>query len=307
MSRRALLLFLLMSLIWGIPYLFIRIAVAEISPAVLVFARTGIAAVLLLPVAIARGEVGPALARWRWVLAFAAAEVGIPWVLLGSAEERVTSALAALLVAGVPLVGTVIGIATGSRDRVGRVGVAGLLVGLVGVAGIVGVTADAANGTALLEIGLVVVGYATGPAILARRLGGVPSLGVMAVSLAACAAVYAPIAFLQRPAALPGTDVFAAVAILGVVCTTFAFVLFGALVGEIGAVRATVITYINPAVAALLGVAVLREAFTIPMAIGFVLVILGSVLATRMPPPAAPDGAPRRAIRPLPEVDESGA
>ena len=253
MTRRALVLFVLMALIWGIPYLFIRIAVTGISPAVLVFARTAIGAAILLPLALLHGDVRAVLSRWRWVVAFAAAEIGIPWVLLGSAEERVTSSLAALLIAGVPLVGAVLGVATGSRERIGRRGAAGLLVGLAGVSAIVGVDADAANVGAILEIGVVVVGYAVGPAILARRLDGAPALGVMSLALALCAIVYAPIAAIQRPAALPPADVLASVAILGVVCTALAFVLFGALVAEIGAVRGTVITYVNPAVAAVLG------------------------------------------------------
>ncbi len=289
MTRRALVLFVLMALIWGIPYLFIRIAVTGISPAVLVFARTAIGAAILLPLALLHGDVRAVLSRWRWVVAFAAAEIGIPWVLLGSAEERVTSSLAALLIAGVPLVGAVLGVATGSRERIGRRGAAGLLVGLAGVSAIVGVDADAANVGAILEIGVVVVGYAVGPAILARRLDGAPALGVMSLALALCAIVYAPIAAIQRPAALPPADVLASVAILGVVCTALAFVLFGALVAEIGAVRGTVITYVNPAVAAVLGAAVLREPLTLGMGVGFGLVILGSALATS---PAAPSPAP---------------
>jgi drug/metabolite transporter (DMT)-like permease len=269
-----------MSVIWGIPYLLIRIAVAEISPATLVFARTAIATLILMPIALFRGDLKPALQRWRWVVAFAAVEVGVPWVLLGSAEERVTSSMAGLLVAGVPLVGTVIAVTTGSRHRVGSAGVAGLLVGTVGVAAIIGVDLGSSDSSAMLEMGVVVIGYALGPAILGRRLAGLSGVGVMALSLSLCALAYAPIAALQAPSAIPSPGALAAVAILGVVCTAIAFVLFSALVGEIGPVRATVITYINPAVAALLGVVVLNETFTPGMALGFGLVILGSALAT---------------------------
>jgi drug/metabolite transporter (DMT)-like permease len=290
-TRRALVLFGLMSLIWGIPYLFIRIAVEEISPATLVFARTGIAALILLPIAFLRIDLRPVLQRWRWVVAFAAVEVGGPWVLLGSAEQHVTSSLAGLLVAGVPLVGTVIAVATGGRDRISRRGLLGLLVGLAGVTAIVGSNVGTSEATAILEIGVVVVGYAVGPAILARRLGGLPAVGVMALSLSLCALVYAPIAFVQRPAVLPSRDVLAAVVILGVVCTAAAFVLFSALIDEIGPVRATVITYVNPAVASLLGVLVLNESFTVAMAIGLGLVILGSALATRSASPRTAEAA----------------
>jgi drug/metabolite transporter (DMT)-like permease len=221
------------------------------------------------------------LQRWRWVVAFAVVEVGVPWVLLGNAEQHVTSSLAGLLVAGVPLVGTVVAASTGSRDHLGRRGLLGLMVGLVGVAAVVGSNVGASDPAAFLEMALVVVGYAVGPAILARRLGGLPSVVVMALSLSLCALVYAPIAAAQRPAVVPSTGAVASIAILGVVCTAVAFVLFSALIAEIGPVRATVITYINPAVASVLGVLVLHESFTVWMAIGLALVILGSILATR--------------------------
>ena len=274
-------MFGLMSLIWGIPYMFIRIAVAEISPATLVFARTGIAALVLLPIALLRFDLRPVLERWRWVVAFAVVEVGVPWVLLGNAEQHVTSSLAGLLVAGVPLVGTVVAASTGSRDHLGRRGLLGLMIGLVGVAAVVGSNVGASDPAAFLEMALVVVGYAIGPAILARRLGGLPSVVVMALSLSLCALVYAPIAAAQRPAVVPSAGALASIAILGVVCTAVAFVLFSALIAEIGPVRATVVTYINPAVASVLGVLVLNESFTVWMAIGLALVILGSTLATR--------------------------
>ncbi|MGD0121286.1 MAG: DMT family transporter [Candidatus Limnocylindrales bacterium] len=281
MTRRGFVLFGLMSLIWGIPYLFIRVAVAEISPATLVFARTGIAALILVPIALLRTDYRSVLARWRWVVAFAVFEMGVPWVLLGSAEQQIPSSLAGLLVAGVPLVATVVAVGTGGRDRAGATGVVGLLIGLTGVAAIVGVNLGSSNTAALLAMAVVVVGYAVGPAILARRLAGLSTVAVMALSLSLCALAYAPIAVLQRPAAVPSAGALGAVAVLGLVCTAAAFLLFWALIDETGPVRATVITYLNPAVAALLGVLVLNESFTPVMAIGFGLVIAGSVLATR--------------------------
>jgi drug/metabolite transporter (DMT)-like permease len=291
MTRRGLVLFALMSVIWGIPYLFIRIAVAEISPALLVLARTGIATAILLPIALARVDLRPVLARWRWVVAFAAAEIAIPWLALGSAEQHLSSSLSGLLIAGVPLVGTALALASGGGERQGRASVVGLLIGLVGVAAIVGTDLGTSDTTALLEVGVVVVGYAIGPAILSRRLAGLPSVGIMALSLGLCFLVYVPIAAVQWPSAVPSGNVIAAVLILATVCTAAAFLLFAALIDEIGPVKATVITYVNPAVAAVLGVAVLNESFTIPMAIGFGLVILGSTLATRRPAEAPSERA----------------
>jgi drug/metabolite transporter (DMT)-like permease len=280
-TRRGLVLFGLMSVIWGIPDLFIRVAVAEITPSALVLARTALAAAILLPIALTRVDLRPVLARWRWVVAFAAIEIAIPWVALGSAEQHLSSSLTGLLIAGVPLVGTMLALATGGADRLGRTGLLGLLIGLVGVAAIVGGDYATSDPTALLQVAVVVVCYAVGPAILARRLGGLPTVGVMALSLALCAVVYVPIAAVQLPTVVPSTNVLASIVILAVVCTAAAFLVFGALIDEIGPVRATVITYVNPAVAAVLGVLVLNETFSVAMGIGFALVILGSTLATR--------------------------
>jgi drug/metabolite transporter (DMT)-like permease len=290
-TRRGLILFGLMSIIWGIPYVFIRVAVEEISPATLVLARTAIATAILLPIALLRVDLRAVLACWRWVVAFAAVEIAIPWVMLGSAEQHLSSSLAGLLVAGVPLVGAAIAIATGGADRFGRTGLLGLAIGLVGVLAIVGADFEASDSTAFLEIMVVVVGYAVGPAILSRRLAGLPSIGIMALSLALCAVVYVPIAAAQWPSAVPSTNVLVGVVVLGTVCTAAAFLVFAALIAEIGPVRATVITYVNPAVAAVLGVLVLNETFSLAMGIGFALVILGSTLATRRSRVAA--GAPQ--------------
>jgi drug/metabolite transporter (DMT)-like permease len=281
MSRRGLLLFAAMSVIWGIPYLFIRIAVGEVSPATLVFARTAIGAAILLPVALARTDLRTVLRHWPWVVAFAVVEVAIPWVLLASAEQRISSSLAGLLIAGVPLVGALIAVVIGGAERLGRGGLLGLVVGMLGVAAIVGADFEANDPLALLQMAVVVVGYALGPWILSRRLAGVSSLGVMSLSLALCAAIYAPIAALEWPSEPVSFEAIISIVVLGSVCTAAAFVLFAALIDDIGPVRATLITYVNPAVAAVLGVTVLGEAFTLGMGVGLVLVLLGSALASR--------------------------
>jgi drug/metabolite transporter (DMT)-like permease len=298
MTRRGLVLFGLMSVIWGIPYLLIRVAVEEVSPAALVFARTSIAVLILLPVALLRVDLRPVLARWRWLAVFAIVEIAIPWVMLGLAEQHVSSSLAALLIAATPLVGALVALATGGTDRMTRMGSLGLFVGMAGVVAIVGADFEADDLVAFIQLGVVAVCYAVGPAILARRLDGLPSVGVMSLSLALTALIYVPIAALDWPTTVPSRDALLAIAILGIVCTAAAFLIFAALIAEVGPVRSTVITYINPAVAAVLGVVVLNERFTIGMAIGFVLVIIGSVLATRRP-----RGAVAGAVRP--EVAEA--
>ena len=270
-----------MCVIWGIPYLLIRVAVGGIAPAVLVLGRTTIGALILMPFVLARGGLRGLGRKWIPLLAYAVCEVGVPWFFLSSAEQQISSSLAALLISCVPLLGTLVAPLFGRKSGLGTVGILGLVVGLGGVAAIVGIDFQASNTTALLEMALVTVGYALGPAIVNRYLDGVPSMTVNGVSLAACAVVYAPIAVTQWPRVLPGADVLVSVAVLGVVCTALAFLLFFALIREVGPVRATVITYINPAVAAIAGVLVLKESFTVGMAIGFVLVLTGSFLATR--------------------------
>ncbi len=292
MSRRGWLLFAAMCVIWGIPYLLIKVAVEDLSPSMLVLARCAIAALLLLPIAAARRELRPLLPYWAPLLAFSVIEIAVPWVLLGAAEQRITSSLAGLLLAAVPLVGTLIALASRSSERLGRQGWLGLFVGLVGVASIVGVNLEGAGVVPLVEMAVVAVCYAVGPFILRRWLADLPALGVIAASLGVAAVAYIPIAAFSVPEELPSASATASVVALAVVCTAIAFLLFFALIAEIGPVRATVITYVNPAVAAVLGVAILDEHFIFGMAVGFVLVLAGSVLATRPGGEAVPSAAP---------------
>jgi drug/metabolite transporter (DMT)-like permease len=281
MTRRGLLLFVAMCLIWGIPYLFIRIAVTELTPATLVFLRTGVAAIVLIPIAVRRGGFRELFAKWRPVVIFALIEIGIPWLSISTAEQQISSSLAGLLVSAVPLVGVMIAPVFGNRERFGPVNLAGLLLGLVGVAAIVGLDLRATGWVPLVEMAVVVVCYATGPAILSRYLSGLPAVSVTAAALAFCAVLYAPLAAVQWPRAIPSIGVLGSVAVLALLCSAIGFLIFFALIGEIGPVRATVITYINPAVAAVAGILVLRENLTVGMGIGFILVLAGSTLATR--------------------------
>jgi drug/metabolite transporter (DMT)-like permease len=289
MTRRGALLFAAMCVIWGIPYLLIRVAVRELAPVTLVFFRTVVGALLLTPVAAFRGELRPLLRHWRPLLAYTAVEVAIPWVLLARAETKLTSSLTGLLIAAVPLVGAVIVTLTGERERLGGRRWLGLLVGIDGVAAIVGLNLGQVDVVALIEIGFVAVGYAVGPIILSRSMTDLPAYGVVAASLLVSAIVYAPFAAANWPSSMPSAHVVESVLGLAVVCTALAFLVFFALIAEVGPVRATVITYINPAVAAVLGVTLLSEHLTRGMVIGFVLVLGGCVLATGRSPEAIPE------------------
>jgi drug/metabolite transporter (DMT)-like permease len=288
MSRRGALLFAAMCVIWGVPYLMIRVAVRELAPVTLVFLRTGLGAALLAPFAAWRGELRPLLSRWWPLVAYTVVEVVIPWVLLARAETKLTSSLTGLLIAAVPLVGAVVVGLTGARERQGRRRWLGLLVGISGVGALVGLDIGQVDAVAVAEIGCVAVCYAVGPIILARRLNDVPALGVVAGSLLLAATLYAPFAALSWPSTMPSSHVVESVVGLAVVCTALAFLVFFALIAEVGPVRATVITYVNPAVAAVLGVTILSEHLSAGMLAGFALILVGCVLATgRGPEPVA--------------------
>lgn len=292
MSRRAWVLFGAMSLIWGMPYLFIKVAVGEVAPPVVVAARTSLAAIVLVPLAARAGALRPALAAWRPLLAFTVVEMAVPWLLLTDAERRIPSGLTGLLLAMVPLVGTVVSYALGEHDALAPRRLAGLAIGIAGVACIVGFDLGGGEDGAwwsVLEIVGVAIGYAVAPFIAARRLSGVPDLGLVAVSLATVAVIYVPIAIVVRPDDVPSAEVIGALLALASICTGVAFLVFFALIGEAGPARATLITFVNPAVAVLLGVVVRGEPFTAATAAGFVLVLTGCRLATSSRAPATVD------------------
>jgi drug/metabolite transporter (DMT)-like permease len=280
MSKRGWLLFLAMGCIWGLPYLLIRVSVREVTPAFLVFVRTAGGAVLLAPVALRQGALRAVLARWRPLVAYSVVEIAIPWWLLFSAEKRVVSSLAGLLVAAVPIAGAVLARLTGS-DQLDKRRLAGLALGMVGVALLVGFDVGRSSLLAASSFLVIVTGYALGPWILSRHLSGLPGTTLVFGSLVLCAVLYAPLAAWQFPDHSLRISVVLSMATLAVVCTAVAFVAFFALIREIGPMRSTVVTYVNPAVAVVLGVAVLGESFGLATGIGFLAVLGGSFLATR--------------------------
>ena len=280
MSARGWLLFAAMSLIWGIPYLLIRVAVREIEPATLVLGRTAIGTILLMPLALARSDLGALRPHWRLLVVYTFVEIVGPWLLLSHAEVRLSSSLSGLLIAGVPLVSAILAWLVSHDDRPDATRVAGLLLGFLGVALVVGFNVAADDLVAVGEVGLVVLGYAVGT-MLISRMRDVPSLAVVAASLAIATIVYLPLGLAQRPATVPSAQALGSVAILGVVCTALAFIVYFALIHEVGPNRATVITYVNPAVAVTLGVTLLAEPFTASIAAGFALIAVGSFVGTR--------------------------
>jgi drug/metabolite transporter (DMT)-like permease len=308
-GRRAVLLFASLGVIWGIPYLLIKVAVEELHPTTLVLARVAVAAAIMVPLAASRGAIRPALRRWRVVVVYAFVEIVVAWLFLTRAEQHLPSSLTGLLIAGVPIVGVLISLATRRSEHLGVRGGLGLGVGLVGVALLVGFESGATGGggeaQAVAELAIVVVCYAIGPVIMARHLHDVPSSGVVALTMVTATAVYAVPGVLNAPAQWPSAPVTLSVVGLGVVCTALAFQLFFALVAEVGAVRTTLITYLNPAVAVVAGALVLDEPITWLTLAGFALVLTGSALASGRRAVAAAE-APSPECVPVLGEDESG-
>lgn len=297
MTRRGLLLFIALGIAWGVPYLFIKVAVSELDPAMVVLGRSGLAAVLLLPLAFFRREIGPVLRRWKPMLAYTIVEIVLPWYFLSSAETRIPSSTAGLLISAVPLAAVGIGFLLGRAAKLAWYNWVGIAVGMAGVAALVGFEVGGSDLIAVAEIAVVVVGYALGPAILARWIPELPGVGVAGVSLAAAAIVYVPVVAITGvfPTQWPSPPVIVAIVVLAVVCSALAFVLMVSLVSEIGPFRATAITYVNPAVAIIAGAIFLSEPVTVWTLLGFALVISGSYLVTKrrkdVAAPAGPDEA----------------
>lgn len=281
-----------MSVIWGVPYLLIKVAVGGVSVPVLVLARVGIGAALLLPVAMRRKELASIRPAWRWLVLFALVEIIMPWYALSEAERGISSSLTGLLIASVPIIIAVISLFLRSGDRLSPVRWTGLLIGLGGVAMLAGphLVGSSATGNAARSVGevlFVALCYATGPLIANTKLTDVPPIAMTAVCLALASVVYAPLAALTWPSTVPSASVLLSMAGLAVVCTAAAFLIFFRLIAEVGPARASVFTYINPAVAVTLGVAVLGEHVTPLMLAAFATILVGSVLATRPTRPRA--------------------
>ncbi len=285
MSRRGWVLFAAMSVIWGLPYLLIKVAVGGVSVPVLVLARVALGAAILLPIALRRKEFSALRPVWPWLLLFAVVEIIMPWFALSEAERGISSSLTGLLIASTPIIVAVLSLFLSGGDRLGPVRWTGLLIGLGGVALLAGPHLVGSSGgrgaRSVAEVLFVALCYATGPLIANRKLAGVPPVAMTAACLALASVVYAPLAALNWPSHVPSASVLASMAGLAVICTAAAFLIFFRLIHEAGPARASVITYINPAIAVTLGVAVLGEHVTATMLIAFGTILAGSVLATR--------------------------
>ena len=290
-SKRGWFLFAALGIIWGTPYLFIRVAVESVSPAVIVCGRMGLAIILLLPFAWKERPIEVFRKYWKGILFLALAEMVLPFGALSVAEKNISSSLAGLIVAAVPITTGLMLRAISHDDQWDKRRVVGLVVGMLGIVSLVGLDVRADNWWSIALCFLAVIGYAMGPIIIAIKLVGAPDLATIVMAQALAFLIYLPVllweivhdSWRSAEAQEVGVPLNAWLSVLGlgVLCTAIAFSLLFKLIAEVGPSRAPVITYINPAVAILLGVLLLNEPFTRGMAFGFPLVLLGSVLATR--------------------------
>jgi drug/metabolite transporter (DMT)-like permease len=282
-SWRGWIAFVALGIIWGLPYFFIKIAVQEVPPLMLAFCRLLLATLVLLPIAWHRGALRGLWPHKLSILIFAVVEFAIPFSLISIGERWISSSVTGMLIAMVPLSIALIQRFFGVQESLSGWRIAGLLAGFFGVAVLLGGgSIDGQMGW--VGVGCMVVatiGYAIGPLIIQRHLSGLDSIGPLTGSLLVATIILLVPAMMELPIAAPSSLALASIAILGVVCTAIAMLLMFYLVQQAGASRATVITYINPAVAALLGVLVLHENLGVGGVIAFVLILLGSWLATR--------------------------
>jgi drug/metabolite transporter (DMT)-like permease len=279
MSKRGWLLFMAMAVIWGIPYLLIRIAVRHLDPGVLVLGRTLPAAALMLPLVASRGQLPLLRKNLFWIATFGVVEFGIPWFLMSTSEKHITSSLTSLLICAVPLFAVVAQRVRRTEDHITRRRLAGLAIGAAGVAFLVGLDLRGGSITWIGFMMVVALGYTIGPIILATKLSQVPGPVVVAGATSIVALCWVPWSVAHWPAHVSG-ETLSCVAVLSVVCTAGAFLTFFELVKEVGSTRSVVVTYFNTAIAVVLGIALLHEPLTAGILVGFPLVLLGCILAT---------------------------
>jgi drug/metabolite transporter (DMT)-like permease len=275
--------FAALGIIWGLPYFFIKVALQEVSPFILAFSRVVLAAMVLMPIAWRRGALRSLGSHRGAIFAFGLVEFAIPFTLISLGERWISSSVTGILIAMVPLSVALIQRYFGIREALGAWRIAGLAIGFIGVAALLG-TGSISGSLGWAGVGcmlLATVCYATGPLIIQRHLHGLDSIGPLAASLLVAGVVLLIPAAAEIPSSLPSAKALISIAVLGIVCTAIAMLLMFYLVHHAGAARASVITYINPAVAALLGVLVLHEHLGLGGFIAFGLILLGSWLATR--------------------------
>lgn len=283
MSNRALVLVAAVAFLWGIPYLFIAVAVEEVSPAIVALGRTALAAAVLLPFAVAAGALRGLRERAGWLVVLAATQMAGPFLLLGFAEERISSSLTGILVSATPLLVAVLALGIDRTESASGSRLVGLGVGLVGVALLLGLDVGREAGAvvgALAALGTA-LGYAVSALLLKARFSGYDGRGVTGLTTAIAALLLLPAALATFPGSMPSGDALGSLVVLGIASTAGGFLLFFRLQVEVGPGRASVVAYLAPGIAVVLGVAFLGDPFGVSTVAGLALILLGSLLAGR--------------------------
>jgi drug/metabolite transporter (DMT)-like permease len=283
MSRRNWFLFIFVGFLWGIPYLLIKVAVDELSPAVIVFSRVAIGSLILIPMAMRLGSLMPAIKAWRYVIPYAIGEMVGPWFLITAAEEKMSSGLAGLLVATVPIWATLIASMHGDKTVWQSKRLIGIFIGFIGIVLVVGIESFSGRQSivAIFMILVAAIGYAWAVTMVTTKIPHIEPISINAVAMVFTMIVYLPFFILHAPEKTPSIEALGSVIILGIFPTAMAFILFFQLIKDIGTARGSLVTYLNTAFAVLLGVIILREPFTLGIAIGLPLVLIGSYFASR--------------------------
>ena len=285
MTRRGWGLFALVGALWGVPYLFMKVAVEELSTPLIVFARVLIGALVLIPLAFYKKTLAPALKYWKYILLYAVLEMVIPWSLITSSQRDLSSGVVALLVATVPIWATFFAHYSGDTTAAHRTRIFGIAIGLLGIALIVGIESlnDVANIFALFSVLVAAFSYAWAVNMITSKAPDSSGVAINGIAMAISTAIFAPFALTNLPKSTPSSDAILATIGLGVLCTAIAFWIFFKVLDEIGPARASLVVYPNTAIAVVLGIILLDEKLTLAIAIGLPLVLVGSYYASRKP------------------------
>ena len=279
MSRKGWALFALVGVLWGVPYMFMKIAVAELATPVIVFSRLLIGALVLIPLAVHQKTIKDALKYWPYIASYAVLEMVIPWTLITNAQKDLSSGVVALLVATVPIWATLFAHHTGDSTAAHRTRIFGITLGLIGITFLVGIESlnDVGNIRSLIQV----LAYAVN--MITRKAPGISGIAINGLAMSLSAVLFAPFALTHLPKTAPSTEAILATVGLGIICTALAFWIFFLVLEEIGPARASLVVYPNTAVAVVLGIFLLDETLTLAIVIGLPMVLLGSYFASRKP------------------------
>ena len=282
MTRKSLFHFILVGILWGVPYLLMKVAVVDFPPAVVVAGRTLIGAMILIPIALYRKSFKGAVIGFKFVALYALLEMIGPWILITTAEQKIDSGLAAILVSTVPIFATIITSLRGDHSVWQFKRVFGIVIGFIGLIAVVGIESlfGTSDPKSIAMVVLAALGYAYAVIMVTSNLPLVDGIAINGLAMAITTIFWTPFAIVQWPSQISLNSLLSLLA-LGVFSTALAFIYFFRLMDEIGPARSSLVTYLSTAVAVILGVIILREPLTVGILVGLPFVLIGSYLASR--------------------------